>query len=530
MKPDITDREIMQMAEQKVSDLTGTLQSGSDVSSDAVITELNQVEELIHSVTTDTINYQIVVDNLDENVMITDGEARILYVNPAFEQSFGLSSQELKGMLISELISSGRYFTSSIIPFVIKKKMRLMRLAYLPGNEKPSVVVGFPIMNADGEIEYIVTYNRSLSTFADLHEHFNTFISSLHSLNQSKSAVKVYETSKMITGEEPLIGDSPAMLQIQYMLEKVSDTDAPVLITGESGTGKELVANAVYNSSKRKNKPFIKVNCSSIPATLIESELFGYEKGAFSGASSSGKKGLFEAANDGTILLDEIGDMPLEAQAKLLRVLQSGEVTRVGGTKPIKLNIRIIASTNSNLKEKIQEGSFRSDLYYRLHIIPIHIPPLRGRPDDIPLLCRHFIDIFCAKYHRSFQLTDKNMELLCSYSWPGNIRELRNIMEYLVVCCSDFPYIEDSMLRGILDMDSDPLAVMPGNPAKHIAAAEETQMTLSEAVAKCERDLLQKTMQSTSSMKEASRLLGVDISTVSRKLKQYGLNFKTDEA
>lgn len=292
-------------------------------------------------------------------------------------------------------------------------------------------------------------------------------------------------------------------------------TDATVLITGESGTGKELIADAIYKNSRRSQKPFIKINCSSIPASLLESELFGYEKGAFSGASAQGKKGLFEAANTGTLLLDEIGDMPMDLQAKLLRAIQSSEITRVGGTAPIKLNIRLIASTNCNLKEKIANGTFRSDLYYRLHVIPISVPPLRDRKEDIPLLCRHYLNIFSEKYNRPVSLSEENLDTLTNYSWPGNIRELRNIMEYLAVCCADSPQIENSFLYSIFDMETDN------------AYLELNQnMTLNEAVSTYEKEFLKNTIKDVKNLKEASQILNVDISTVSRKLKQYGLSIK----
>ena len=199
-----------------------------------------------------------------------------------------------------------------------------------------------------------------------------------------------------------------------------------MLITGESGVGKEIVADEIYKNGPRSDKPFVKVNCASIPLNLLESELFGYEKGAFSGASASGKQGLFELANHGTLLLDEIGDMPMDLQAKLLRAIQSQEITRVGGTTPISLNIRFIASTNCDLKQKIEEGTFRQDLFYRLSVIPIHIPPLRDRLDDLDELCAHFVSMYCEKHDRHISLTKKHLNMMKLYNWPGNIRELEN--------------------------------------------------------------------------------------------------------
>jgi transcriptional regulator with PAS, ATPase and Fis domain len=223
-----------------------------------------------------------------------------------------------------------------------------------------------------------------------------------------------------------MIGSSDTVQKVWNLINLIADTDATVLITGESGVGKEVVADEIYRRSNRNQKPFIKVNCASIPSNLLESELFGYEKGAFSGANSSGKAGLFELANSGILLLDEIGDMPMDLQAKLLRVIQSREITRVGGTKTIPLDIRIIALTNADLKAKIKEGSFRSDLYYRLSVIPIHLDPLRNHVEDIEDLSSYFIETYSRKHRRSINLTKKNITLMKMYSWPGNIRELEN--------------------------------------------------------------------------------------------------------
>lgn len=510
-----TDREIMLQAGSRVSGLIESLRSDTDISSEALIATLKSVEADIQVVTTKSINYQIVVDNLDENILIADSEECVLYVNPAYVRNSGFSRDELLGRKVTELLESGKYFTQAVVPEVIRSKERVMKLSSLPTGDKPGVIVGVPVFDSEGAIEYVIASNRGLSSYIELHDNFQSFITTLQSVyDKEKAPVKVYENSGIMDNDQDMIGSSPEMQSILRFVRNVSDTDASVLITGESGTGKELVANAIYKTGKRASKPFVKVNCSSIPASLIESELFGYEKGAFSGASAQGKKGLFEAANGGTILLDEIGDMPLDAQAKLLRVLQNNEVTRVGGVKPIRLDVRLIASTNCNLKEKIRAGEFRSDLYYRLHIIPIKVPPLRDRRDDIPLLCRHYLDMFSKRYSRSVSLSDENMDFLCSYNWPGNIRELRNIMEYLVVCCSDLPQIDRSILAGILDYDEP------------YPAERKENMTLSEAVAECESRLLEQTMKEAGSMKEAARILGVDISTISRKMKQYGLSAK----
>ena len=241
-----------------------------------------------------------------------------------------------------------------------------------------------------------------------------------------------------------MIGKNGSLANIWNLIRHIAPTDATVLITGESGAGKEVVADEIFQNSARKNEPCIKINCASIPADLLESELFGYEKGAFSGANPNGKKGLFEQANHGTLMLDEIGDMPMELQVKLLRAIQQQEITRVGGSHPIKLDIRFIALTNSNLKEKIVNGTFRQDLYYRLNVIPIYVPPLRERLQDLEALCNTFIRKYTEKYHCAFAFTNQQLNLLKTYHWPGNIRELENIIEYVILCSAGEGTIEES--------------------------------------------------------------------------------------
>ena len=229
--------------------------------------------------------------------------------------------------------------------------------------------------------------------------------------------------------------------------------------------GKEVVADEIYRRSLRKNKPYVKINCASIPGHLLESELFGYEKGAFTGANTKGKVGLFEYANHGTLMLDEIGDMPMDLQVKLLRAIQSQEITRIGGTRPIKLDIRFLALTNADLKKKVAEGSFRQDLYYRLNVIPIAVPALRQRTEDFEELCRHFIHRFTKKYDRTFCLTEWQIDYMKRYQWPGNIRELENVMEYLILCSSGIGRIEDDVLRGLLNVPEENLGPQPAAPA-----------------------------------------------------------------
>ncbi len=233
-----------------------------------------------------------------------------------------------------------------------------------------------------------------------------------------------------------LIGDSAPMIQIYRLIEKVAKTSSTVLISGESGTGKELVAKAIHAVSPRYKENFVSLNCAALPESLLESELFGYVKGAFTGATSN-KKGLFEAAEKGTLLLDEISTMPHSMQSKLLRVLQEKEIRRVGGTSNIPVDVRIIAATNEKLDKKILEGTFREDLYYRISVIPIELPPLRDRKDDIPLLINHFLNEFRKENNRNVDISNQSIDCLMNYSWPGNVRELENILKRLATLCED---------------------------------------------------------------------------------------------
>lgn len=513
----MTDRDIMRRAGKKADTLIERLSAGETIDPKELRATLVDMRNDIRQVSESVIDYQVVMDNLDDNILIANNKEEILYVNPSYEKNVGIPKEVLLGHKVSDILNSKKYFTVATVPDVIKRKEKVVKMSYMNSNKNPGIVVGVPIFDQENpdEIQYVVATNRGLSTFADLRENFNDFLNTLSKMKKDKDAVHIYKSSENISSEKAMIGEGIGMQRVRRFIESVAATDATVLITGESGTGKELVADEIYKNSKRANMPFIKINCSSIPASLLESELFGYEKGAFSGANSAGKKGLFEAANKGTLLLDEIGDMPIELQSKLLRAIQNNEITRVGGTKPIKLDIRIIASTNCNLKERIAAGTFRSDLYYRLHVIPINLPPLRERKEDIAALCEHYINVFCHRYNKNLKLSPENMELLTSYSWPGNIRELRNIMEYLTVCCADMDEIDPSFFYSIFDMDSDN------------AYVELNQsMSLNEAVAAYEKEFLKNTIKDVKNLKEASQKLNVDISTVSRKLKQYGLSIK----
>jgi two-component system response regulator AtoC len=329
-------------------------------------------------------------------------------------------------------------------------------------------------------------------------------------------------------GRYRIIGESEPMLSIYQILEKVADTPATVLITGESGTGKELIARALHENSGRRQRPFIRVNCGAIPRDLMEAELFGYERGAFTGAVTS-KPGRFELAHEGTLFLDEISEIPVEMQVKLLRAIQEGEIDRVGGIKPIAVEVRLVAATNRDLRSEIASGRFREDLYYRLNVVPVHLPPLRDRRSDIPLLAEHFLRKQATRLKRgAMQLSPEGLETMVAYPWPGNIRELENVVERTVLLTDgdtirsrDLPQeLQRAAERG----DSAPSAVDhdEDDPAENAPGGLKQQVR--EAAARLERELIVRALAQTGgNVTQAARLLKISRKSLQIKMKEFGL-------
>jgi DNA-binding NtrC family response regulator len=367
-----------------------------------------------------------------------------------------------------------------------------------------------------------------------------------------KRAPRPAQATAAAPGRYGLIGHSPVLELIFGVIEKVADTPSTVLITGESGTGKELIARALHNNSSRRNGPFIKINCAAIPKTLMESELFGYEKGAFTGAVGS-KPGRFELADQGTLFLDEIGEIPIEMQVKLLRVLQESEFERVGGIKTIKVDVRLVAATNRELLKEVQSGTFREDLYYRLNVVPIHLPPLRDRSADIPLLVRHFISKFNDRLKKQIvDIEDKAMARLTVHAWPGNIRELENVLERTIlfsegpliravdlppeISGAAFPAPPATVNAGVLTPPlgtnlppvTPPPLTLPSHPASAPSGGEERASSLKEIVRqeteRVERELIIRALEETGgNVTQAARKLKISRKSLQNKMKEFGL-------
>jgi len=335
-------------------------------------------------------------------------------------------------------------------------------------------------------------------------------------------------------GRYRLIGQSPAMLEVYGVIEKVADTPSTVLITGESGTGKELIAKALHENSSRSDQPFIRVNCAAIPRDLIESELFGYEKGAFTGAVTS-KPGRFELADGGTLFLDEIGEIPASMQVKLLRALQEQEFERVGGIRTITVNVRLVAATNRDLVADIAEGRFREDLFYRINVVHIHLPPLRERQDDIPLLISHFLGPFNTRLRKNVKgLTDEAMAILLGYPWRGNIRELENVLERCLLFCDGERIDVDALPPEVREGLESVAARAPGQAGEgapeEVASPPSTEEptglkeAVREATARLERELIVRALEQTGgNVTHTARLLKISRKSLQTKMKELGL-------
>jgi two-component system nitrogen regulation response regulator NtrX len=339
-----------------------------------------------------------------------------------------------------------------------------------------------------------------------------------HALVFSKLEQENRALRQEIQRKYEIVGNSPGILQLKEQIKIVAPTNGWVLIAGENGTGKELVAREIHQLSLRVDKPFVEVNCAAIPEELIESELFGHEKGSFTGALTK-RRGKFDLANDGTIFLDEIADMSLKTQAKILRILQEQKFERVGGTEMIYVDVRVVAATNRDLKEEMQKGGFREDLYYRLNVIPLVVPPLRERRTDIPLLAEHFVAEFCLENHKELkEISPEAMDLLISYPWPGNVRELRNVIERMVI-----------MTRGVLIEAKDVPDPVREQPKAQLEFSFLEYNLLRDARREFERRFIMKKLkENEENISKTAEVIGIERSNLHRKIKSYGIDLKRE--
>ena len=439
-----------------------------------------------------------------EGIYISDGEGVGLRVNNSYERITGVVARELIGKHMAQVVAQG-IVSDSVTIRVLEKKEPVTITQQVKGG-KIVLVTGNPIFGESGKISRVVTTVRDVTELHQLQQK----------LSESNELTRKYFEELMTLREQQvntvnLVACSREMKRVVELAVKVARVDSTCLILGESGVGKEVIARMIHTGSHRSKGPFIKINCGAIPEGLLESELFGYESGAFTGARKEGKAGMFELANGGTLFLDEIGEMPLNIQVKLLQAIQDMAIQRIGGTNTIRIDARIVSVTNRNLEQMVQSGVFRKDFYYRLNIIPIEIPPLHKRPDDILPLVELTMRQVNEKYSKKKQLSPEVIKRLLGYHWPGNIRELRNVVERLVVISSDDIVQLQDMPQSLQVRRYEYLHPML------------TQNRLREAVEEVEKYLLAKALKENKSMRKAAQVLGVDQSTVVRKVHKYGL-------
>jgi len=466
--------------------------------------EADELFRLVAELCPDRLDFREVCENLYDGIHITDGEGKVLFINKAYTRTTGIRPEDVLGRRVSDIEAEGKLYRGSVTAQVLERRERVNSVATILGLNKEVLVTGTPVFGFDGAIKMVVTNTRDFPELKRLEQQLLTLTEESRKAHEELAYLR-----RQQAGDKQLSYRSAAMQSVMSLIQTVAPTDVTVLITGESGTGKELVANELYQQSDRRGKPFIKVNCAAIPSELLESELFGYEEGAFTGAKRAGKAGMFELANTGVILLDEIGDMPLPLQAKLLRVLQQRELVRLGGSRVVKLDIRVIASTNKDLREQVRQGGFREDLYYRLNVVPIALKPLRERKEDIVYLADQFCRNFDKKYGKDAHISPGGMELLLEYPWPGNIRELENLVERIVVTSSG----------ALINRDSVFAALSPGG--LRFGGDGQEGATLKRQVAAFEREVILHTIEREGSLRRAARALGVDHSTLVKKRRQY---------
>lgn len=443
-----------------------------------------------------------ILDQLHEGVCIVNDYGIVTFWNNSAERLYQIKGEELLGKRLRD------YFPTALLDVVLKKKKPIENVTHSPRKGTYVAISAKPLFSGD-HLVGAISSERDVTEITQLSME----------LEKATNRMKFLETEyNRLTKDqyqlgEIIVGKSKKLAESIVLAQQVAKTNVNVLITGESGTGKEIFARAIHQESGRKGD-FIPINCSAIPANLLESELFGYEGGAFTGALTKGKKGKFQLADGGTIFLDEIGDMPMEMQAKLLRVLQDGEVYPVGGEKSIKINARIIAATNRDLEKMMEEGSFREDLYYRINVVSIHLPPLRERREDIPLLIDRFVKEFSAIHgHSIASISTETLKMLTDYKWKGNIRELKNTIERLVVLSKGKHITKDIMPTEIIKSFQKENQKNREKPREY---------DLEKVLQNTERNMIQEVMELTKgNKKKAAKILNIPRSTLYYKLSQY---------
>ncbi|MFZ5646286.1 MAG: sigma 54-interacting transcriptional regulator [Bacillota bacterium] len=502
-KVDLGDRAIIVNRTPIIRDgqIDGAVAVFEDISvREAITRELASVRELKDDL-------EAIFNSSYDEIFVIDGKGVVTKVNKISETYYGVKTDEIIGQNVLELEKKG-FFKPSVTRMVFEEKRRITT-AQKTRSGKELIVTANPVFNEAGEITRVVVNSRDITELTNLRQK----------LSDTEKLAETYRSQIMQLQKEKITSDevvacSSQMKQLLDLVEKIAQVDSTVLITGESGVGKGIIAARIHKLSRRKSGPFITINCGAIPANLLESELFGYDPGAFTGARKEGKKGLIQLGDRGTVFLDEVAELPLNLQVKLLHVIQQRTLIRVGGSKQIGVDVRFIAATNRDIKQMVKDGAFREDLFYRLNVIPLTIQPLRYRTDDIMPLVEHFLGIFNARYGISKRFSPEAREMLVKYHWPGNVREVENIVERLLVTTES----------------SD---ILPAHLPDYIVNAIESPGSrvyvldicpLEEAVWQVEKQLIQKAYERFDNTYRMAEALKINQSTVVRKMKKYIVN------
>jgi PAS domain S-box-containing protein len=447
-----------------------------------------------------------IIDSSSDGLFVCDGNATVIRMNPASERIHKVTSEKVIGKNMVDLIEEGFIDRSAALEAVQKKKV--VNLLQKKGDRK-LISTGTPVFNNAGELIRVVVSEKDITKIDTLQRR-------LEEEQEKKNQLQhqLVEMQQDVLHTHKIIARSSNMVNTLHRALKVSKSESSILVTGESGVGKGLIANLIHKNSNRAEKPLIRINCGAIPESLIESELFGYEKGAFTGAKEKGKLGHLELADGGTLFLDEIAELPLPAQVKLLRFLEKGRLTRLGGTRTRIVDARIIAATHRNLKEMVEDGSFRQDLYYRLKVIPLSIPPVRDRKECLLPLLRYYIDYYARKAGSTKRLSHAAMDALIAYGFPGNVRELMNICERVVVM-SELEIIDYQDLPGDVVAYTKEMGDSWGQ--------WPPQMTLDQVLQSVERACLLDALRLCRTQTQLASTLGISQPTVARRMKKYGL-------
>jgi PAS domain S-box-containing protein len=451
---------------------------------------------------------ETVINSSADGIWVYDGDGNVITINKAALDLDRIKAADVLGKSIFKLTESG-IFDRSVVLEVFEMKRQITILSKALKTDRTLLITGTPILDGRGDISLVVVNLRDMTQLNEVRDQLEQTRMVSEKYRDELAELSLFELSR-----QSIIAENGAMRQLLRMAVKIAKMEASnILLLGESGTGKGLLAKFIHQNSKRRKKPFIQINCAALPENLLEAELFGYEKGAFTGAREEGKAGLFELARNGTLFLDEIGDLPFSVQAKLLKYLDDHTIMRLGATRTIAIDCIVIAATNRDLESLIKEKKFRKDLFYRLNTFTMQIPPLRERPEDIFEMVRHYLEKYNKGYGLKRRISARIMKVLQSYSFPGNVRELKNILKMAVVL-SDTDLIDETILRNLEDKTEWP--AFTTLEKRNIAG-------LTQEIMAFEKQILQRTMARCRTTRELAGYLKVSQPTIVRKLKKHGL-------